>query len=75
MSGFSFYRRSFCFYRRSNVDEMRPYVPGEDLTAFSVNKEDEPQMGGMIARNPDNHADQWYVAPDYFAKNFEPMET
>ena len=25
---------------------------------------------GFVARNPDNHADQWYIAPDYFAKHY-----
>jgi hypothetical protein len=52
---------------------MRPYIPGEDLTGISVNKEDTPEAGGYIARNPDNHADQWYVSPAYFAKNIVPV--
>jgi len=26
---------------------------------------------GMIARNPENHKDQWYVARKYFEDNFE----
>ena len=25
----------------------------------------------MIARNPKNHEDQWYVAKKYFEDNFE----
>jgi hypothetical protein len=25
---------------------------------------------GYVARNPDNHADQWYIAPEYFAKHY-----
>lgn len=59
-------------YRRTNIAEMRPYVPGEDLSQISVSKEDDPETDrGMIARNPDNHADQWYVARAYFEKNFE----
>lgn len=29
----------------------------------------EPAVG-MVARNPNNPADQWYIAPDYFAKNY-----
>lgn len=58
-------------YRRKGLAEMRPYVPGEDMTAISVSVEDVPQAGGMIARNPDNHADRWYVAKEYFEKNFE----
>jgi hypothetical protein len=27
---------------------------------------------GMVARNPKNHADQWYVARKYFEDNLEP---
>lgn len=59
------------FYRRKGLSEMRPYKVGEDLTNISVNKEDTPELGGMIARNPDNHADQWYVSKAYFEKNLE----
>lgn len=29
----------------------------------------------MIARNPQNHADQWIVAAAYFRDNFAPAET
>ena len=61
----------FSKYRRSNVAEMRPYIPGEDLSKVSVSDTLTPEQGGMIARNPDDHDDQWYVASDYFAKNFE----
>lgn len=53
---------------------MRPYVPGEDLTGISVSAQDTPEEGGYIARNPENHKDQWYVAKAYFAKQqFEPV--
>lgn len=58
-------------YRRKGFAEMRPYSVGEDLTGISVSKEDVPEIGGMIARNKDNHKDQWYVAKTYFDKNFE----
>jgi len=57
-------------YYRTGLSEMRPYVPGEDLTAISVSQEDTPEEGGMIARNPANYADQWYVAKAYFERNF-----
>lgn len=50
---------------------MRPYEPGEDLSGISVSAEDTPEEGGMIARNPKNHADQWYVAKKYFEDNLE----
>lgn len=59
-------------YRRIGSAEMRPYVPGESLDKVSVSAEDKPAEGGMIARNPNNHADQWYVSKEYFEKNFVP---
>jgi hypothetical protein len=58
-------------YRKTATQEMRPYVPGEDLTGISVNKEDTPEPGGMVARNSDNHNDQWYVAKKFFADKYE----
>ena len=57
-------------YRRKELWEMRPYIPGEDMASISVSKEDVPKFGGMIARNPENHADQWYVAKTYFEKGW-----
>ena len=60
-------------YKRKGLSEMRPYVKGEDLSNISVSDEDNPETDmGMIARNPQNHADQWYVAREYFEKNLEP---
>lgn len=62
-------------YRRTNVAEMRPYEAGEDLTLISVSKQDSQETDmGMIARNPSNHNDQWYVARKYFENNFEEIE-
>ena len=58
-------------YRRTGLTEMRPYIPGEDLTGISVSQEDTPAEGGMIARNKDNHDDMWYVNEAYFVKNME----
>ena len=58
-------------YRRTNVAEMRPYIQGEDLTNISVSDVDNPETDmGMIARNPKNHNDMWYVARKYFDDNF-----
>ena len=65
-------------YRRKQVAELRPFVPGDDLAGVSISPEDtkagSPKPGDMIARNPKNHADQWLVAAQYFADNFEPIE-
>ena len=61
-------------YMRLGVAEMRPYVEGEDLSKISVADVDTPEKGGMVARNPKNHEDQWYVAKDYFLTNFAPKD-
>ena len=61
-------------YRRKGFSEMRPYVLGEDLTGISVSAPDKelPTLeGGMIARNPADHNDKWYVAKKYFEENLE----
>lgn len=65
-------------YRRKQIAELRPYEPGEILTdRVSVSAADQeagsPKVGDMIARNPKNHADQWLVAAQYYADNFEPI--
>jgi len=62
-------------YRRTNIAEMRPYIFGEDLAGISVADVDDPVNDmGMVARNPNNHKDQWYVARKYFEENFEEKE-
>ena len=61
-------------YRRKQIAEVRPYVPGENMDGISVSDADakagSPKAGDMIARNPENHEDQWLVAAQYFADNF-----
>jgi hypothetical protein len=63
-------------YRRTQIAEMTPWMPGFDMSRVSVSLPDgeagSPKAGDMIARNPKNHADQWLVAAQYFAENFEP---
>lgn len=65
-------------YRRKQIAELKPYVIGDDMARVSVSAPDKeagsPKAGDMIARNPKNHDDQWLVAAQYFADNFEPME-
>lgn len=66
-------------YRRKQIAELRSYVPGECLLEqqISISVADitagSPKLGDMIARNPKNHDDQWLVAAQYFADNFEPI--
>jgi NTP pyrophosphatase (non-canonical NTP hydrolase) len=61
-------------YLRTSLGELRPYVPGEDVSNVSVAQVDRdngsPKAGDMIARNPKNHADQWLVAEQYFKDNY-----
>ena len=68
----------FTQYQRTQIAELRPYIPGETLDPrVSISPADieggSPRPDDMIARNPKNHADQWLVAADYFAANFEPL--
>jgi hypothetical protein len=50
-------------------------TPNESLDGVSISAPDReagsPKSGDMIARNPKNHSDQWLVAEQYFADNFE----
>lgn len=62
---------TFTLFRKKVTQPMRPYIPGEDLTGISVNWEDEPEEGGMIAMNPQNPKDQWYVPKRVFIENYE----
>jgi hypothetical protein len=70
--------KDFKQYQRKQIAELRPYTPGDDMSLVSVSSEDtnngSPKPGDMIARNPKNHADQWLVAAEYFADNFEPID-
>ena len=65
-------------YQRIQVAELRPWREGDDLTRVSVSavdrEEGSPRCGDMIARNPKIHADQWLIAAQYFADNFEPAD-
>lgn len=55
-------------YRKRGYNEMRPYIVGNDPTMI-VGKQ-----GDMIARDPNNHEDQWLVAEEYFKANYESFE-
>jgi hypothetical protein len=62
-------------YKRKGVSEMRPHVRDEDMSGVSVSDADNAEVAyggvGMVARNPKNHEDQWYVAKKYFDENLE----
>ena len=66
-------------YQRKQIAELRRWRPGDDMSRVSISAADReggsPKEGDMIARNPKNHADQWLVAAQYFADNFELVPT
>jgi len=45
---------------------------GRNVSISDKDKADgSPKEGDMIARNPEDHTDQWLVASAYFEENFE----
>ena len=65
----------FKLYQKTGLFEMRYYVEGEDLTGITVAEDMNPNEDmGMIARDPQNHSDQWYVRKAYFDANLEPVK-
>jgi len=57
-------------FSRIGEIEARPYEPGEDLKGISVNAQDTPAEGGMIARDPRDRDNQWYINPKFFRHNY-----
>lgn len=76
-------KNEFKQYRRKGLSEMRQVVPAESLVGISISEVDKQLlkefpnvfMQGYVARNPKDHADQWYVAKKYFDDNLEPVTT
>lgn len=70
-------------YKRTGVSEARAVTGNEvkfgcnsmESDGISVSEEDKlagsPKIGDMIARNPQNHNDQWLISAKYFNNNFE----
>jgi len=57
-------------YTKTKVLPMRPYIPGENLTGISVWAGDILEKGGMIAMNPKEPKDMWYVAKKLFEETY-----
>jgi len=69
-------------YQRKAIAELRPVTEAEcagciaSFISVSVADSDNgsTMIGDMIARNPENHNDQWLIAADYFITNFEELK-
>lgn len=72
-------------YARVGQIEARPWTAEDEYdfvkrksTRISISPADRETgavhglHGGMVARNPDNHEDQWYIAAEFFAKHYTP---
>lgn len=61
-------------YQKKATIKARPYIMEEDLTNISISPNDKPTVGGMIAHDPTNPSDQWYISPEYFVDNYEEVK-
>jgi hypothetical protein len=61
-------------YRKKELQPMEPWTPDYDMTGVSVWEGDTPEVGGMIAQNPKDATDRWYVAKAFFLENYELVE-
>lgn len=65
-------------YRKKRMQEMIPYVKGQDTTGISISDTDRlfgsPKEGDMIAINRNNPNDRWLVAKAFFDENYELVE-
>ena len=66
---------AFKKYRKKGITEIRRYVERENTHITSISPQDlkdgSPKKGDMIARDPENHDDQWLIAKAYFKDNYE----
>ncbi|UCE99926.1 MAG: hypothetical protein JSV82_02345, partial [Planctomycetota bacterium] len=69
--------KRFKNYTKTVPQPLRPYEPGEDLEAqgISVWEGDTIEPGGMIAQNPKDPTDQWYVSKKFFDENYVKGDT
>ena len=57
-------------YVKKAVQPMRPYIVGENMENISVGEGITPTEGGMIAVDPNNSEDMWYIAPEYMEAHY-----
>lgn len=56
-------------YRKTAIQEMRDYIPGEDLSKTSVAPGETPEAGDKIAR--DKSGSQWLIKKWFVDENYK----
>ena len=60
-------------------DEKTNELMFQEIGMVSISQADldngSPKLGDMIARNKDNHADQWLVSEEFFQANYIPAQS
>ncbi len=67
--------------RKAGTTEVRDYVAGEDRSKFGVNLSNDnveeldavdrgEALPGKVARNPNDHTDQWYIARAFYESQY-----
>ena len=62
------------YYNKKNVQPIRPYVPGEDMSGVCVGWGDIVEEGGMIVYLPNNPVAKWYITREFFEANYVEAE-
>jgi len=69
-------------YRIKQIAELREVTSEDSLPKLMLEEvaisqayldAGSPKIGGMIARNPENHAEQWLVSKEDFNYYYEPF--
>jgi len=61
-------------YIKQTLQPMDKWTPKYDMTGVSVWDGDTPEIGGMVAQNPKDATDRWYVAKAFFEENYKLAE-
>lgn len=56
---------------KTQVTDVREYIPGEDLSKVSVQPDYVPKLGDWIARDPRKPDDNWLISSEFFDTSYE----
>ena len=59
-------------YAKLTKQAMYPYDVGMSMEGVSISEMDYPEVGGMIAFDPNNQEDRWYISKAFFEANYAP---